>query len=188
MIEAQSLADLGSKVTDVLLRCRKHGIRVSLRKFTMGTEITFAGFIILGEGVRPDLTMTESIKKFPAPTNVSDVLSFLGLANQLGHLLPDLAQAMVIIQQLLRKDITFLWGNTQEKAFEKAKELLCSTQVVKPFDTAIPTKVLTDASRLYGLGYALIQQKAEDSLIRLIRCGSCSLSDTQSRYDRGFDN
>ena len=182
MIEAPTLADLVSRVTDVLLRCRKHGIRVSLRKFTLGTEIPFAGFIISGEGVKPDPEMTTAIRAFPCPKNLTDVRSFLGLAQQLGHLLPDLAQATVSIRQLLKKDVAFVWGEAQQVEFDKVKEMLCSTQIVKPFDPALQTRVLTDASRLYGLGYALIQQEAENTQIRLVRCGSCSLTDTQSRY------
>ena len=34
---------------------------------------------------------------------------------------------------------------------------------------------MTDASRLYGLGYAMLQQ-------RLIKCGCCSLTTTQNNY------
>ena len=41
--------------------------------------------------------------------------------------------------------------------------------------------LLTDASRLNGLSYALIQ-KVKDNSLRLITCGSCSLFETQNRY------
>ena len=40
--------------------------------------------------------------------------------------------------------------------------------------------VLTDASRLHGIGFALIQVYKEK--LALIQCGSASLSPTQSRY------
>ncbi|KAG1649619.1 Equilibrative nucleoside transporter 4 [Nymphon striatum] len=43
------------------------------------------------------------------------------------------------------------------------------------------TGLLTDASRLHGLGFCLIQHDKENN-IRLISCGSCSLTPTQSRY------
>ncbi|KAG1649620.1 Equilibrative nucleoside transporter 4 [Nymphon striatum] len=52
---------------------------------------------------------------------------------------------------------------------------------VKPFDITLPTELLTDASRLHGLGFCLIQHDKENN-IRLISCGSCSLTPTQSRY------
>ena len=42
--------------------------------------------------------------------------------------------------------------------------------------------MLTDASRLYGIGFALIQKSQDGNNISLIQCGSCSLSETQQRY------
>ena len=48
-------------------------------------------------------------------------------------------------------------------------------------DRDIPTILLTDASRLYGIGYCLVQQR-EDKSLSLVYCGSCSLTPTQQRY------
>ena len=42
--------------------------------------------------------------------------------------------------------------------------------------------MLTDASRLYGIGFALIQKSQDGNIISLIQCGSCSLSEIQQRY------
>ena len=42
--------------------------------------------------------------------------------------------------------------------------------------------MLTDASRLYGLGFALFQKSQDGNIISLIQCGSCSLSKTQQRH------
>ena len=52
--------------------------------------------------------------------------------------------------------------------------------MLQPFDPKVKTIVLTDASRLHGIGFALVQMY-KDKLV-LIRCGSASLSPTQSRY------
>ena len=38
--------------------------------------------------------------------------------------------------------------------FDRARELLCSSGIVKPFGMALPTQLLTDASRLFGFGFA----------------------------------
>ena len=42
--------------------------------------------------------------------------------------------------------------------------------------------MLTDARRLYGLEFALIQKAADGQSISLVQCGSCSLSKTHQRY------
>ena len=180
LIEADTLPELIRKVKAVLDRCREVGILVSRRKFQMGTAVPFAGHIVSGDGIKIDPKMTESLRNFPVPKNVSDVRSFLGLANQFTQFLPDLAHATLHIRQLLKKSVDFVWSDKHQTEFERAKSLLCSTQLVKPFDCNLPTYLLTDASKLYGLGYMLLQYKGE--VPRVIKCGSTSLTDTQSRY------
>ena len=49
------------------------------------------------------------------------------------------------------------------------------------FDDALPVELLTDASRLKGLGYALTQREPNGKL-RIISCGSRSLSPAETRY------
>ena len=48
-------------------------------------------------------------------------------------------------------------------------------------DPNLPTYLITDASRLHGLGFALLQLEATNKF-RLIQCGSKSLNDTQRNY------
>ena len=105
----------------------------------------------------------------------------LGLANQLAFFLPDLAQSTCTMRKLLKKDVEFLWLPEHEEEFQKAKQLLTSDLLVKHFDPSLPTEVLTDASRLFGLGYCLVQH-GPDQKLHLIACGSKSLTDAQTRY------
>ncbi|TRY79893.1 hypothetical protein TCAL_16079 [Tigriopus californicus] len=58
---------------------------------------------------------------------------------------------------LLKKNVAFLWLEDHAREFERVKDVLCSEPIMKPFDTALPTKLLTDASRDHGFGYALVQ-------------------------------
>ena len=71
-----------------------------------------------------------------------------------------------------------------QQEFQKLKSVLTSDLLVKTFDLALNTMLLTDASGLNGLGYALIQ-KQKDNYLRLITCGSCSLNEIQNRYTTG---
>ena len=124
----------------------------------------------------------EAIKNFPTPTNVTEVRSFLGLANQLGSFVPDLAHMSTVIRGLLKKDVSFVWLQEHEEAFTKMREILCSKMVVKSFDPQMETYIMTDASRLYGMVYALIQKEASSEKLRLVQCGSRSLNETEKRY------
>ena len=69
----------------------------------------------------------------------------------------------------MKRDIAWVWLQEHEDAFLKPKELLTSTSMVKPFDGSKETLMLTDASCLYGLGFALIQKASDGQSISLIQ-------------------
>ena len=121
-----------------------------------------------------------AISNFPKPKDVSGVRSFLGLANQFQSFLPDLAHNTRLMRSLLSKKNAFVWTEEHDKEFEVVKKLLTSDPVNQPFDKDLPTVLLSDASTLNGLGFALIQEDGDNK--RIVKCGSCALTDTQSRY------
>ena len=85
------------------------------------------------------------------------------------------------MRKLLKKNVAFLWLDLHDKEFERARTLLCSAGIVKPFDVELPTELLTDASRLFGFGFALVQIDVTGDL-RLVQCGSCALTAAQKNY------
>jgi hypothetical protein len=182
LVEGRTLGELKKRLHKLLTRCREHRIKLSLKKLEIGQKVEFAGHIISASGIQPDPKKTEAISNFPTPTDLTQLRSFLGLANQLGHFIPDLAQSTSEMRRLLKKDVEYQWLNEHEVEFQKVKALLTSDLLVKPFDPSLKTDLLTDASCLHGLGYALIQHEKDDKGIRLVTCGSCSITDAQKRY------
>ena len=181
LIQADN-SDIGiPKTREVLQRCRELGITISRKKFEMGESVDFAGFTITDKGVHPDNKHVRSISEFPTPRNIKDVRAFLGLANQLASFVPDLAQNCVNIKKLLEKRNAFVWTEAQENDFQRVKQILTGNLILKPFDIDLPSVLLTDASKLHGLGFALIQID-KDGTKRLVKCGSTGLNDTQRRY------
>ena len=180
LVCAEDYQQLYDRLEAVLKRCREHHITLSLKKLEVGESVKFAGFQVSSKGVQPLSDRTDSIRNFPTPDNVQDVRSFLGLAQQLGHFLPDLAHVSEPIRELLKKNVSFQWTPTQEEAFTTLKNLLTSPMLVHHFDPSLHTELVTDASRL-GLGFALIQ-RGPNGNPRLIQCGSKSLSDAETRY------
>ena len=85
------------------------------------------------------------------------------------------------LRQLLKKGHAFTWLTEHQEEFESIKDILCSDLLVKFFNPSLPTQLLTDASRHHGLGYMLTQLDKEGRT-RIIKCGSRSLTPTESRY------
>ena len=103
LVHAQSLVELRGRIRHVLQRCRAHGIVLSRKKFEIGRQVHFAGNNVTDMGIRPDEDQLGAIHEFPTPQDQHQLRSFLGLANQLSHFLPDLAVGTVQMRGLLRK-------------------------------------------------------------------------------------
>jgi hypothetical protein len=165
----------------VLERCREHNLTLKESKVEYGDNVKFAGFVITKDGVKPDPDRLAAVAEFPVPTDVSTVRGFMGLVNQLGIFHPDIAHMSELLRQLLKKEVSFQWLPEHDEAFRAIKAYLTSDAIVKPYDPKLPTEVLTDASRLKGIGYALIQRGRQNEM-RLIQCGSRSLASAETRY------
>ena len=182
LIWAETEEELLDRTRIVLQRCKENNITISLKKLEMGSEIEFAGHIISPKGIRPDENKYAAIQQFPTPRNITDLRAFLGLAQQLASFIPDLAHMTSPLRPLLKKGNAWLWLDEHEQEFRKIKSLLISKSVVHPFNPDKETILLTDASRLHGLGFALLQMQDGNVNYSLIQCGSCSLTETQERY------
>ncbi|XP_068235531.1 uncharacterized protein [Palaemon carinicauda] len=62
---------------------------------------------------------------------------------------------------------------------EFTPDIAATAQPLRPLMS--PKRAFTDASRLYGIGYALLQDHSNGRL-RLVQCGSRFLTDAESRY------
>ena len=143
----------------------------------------FAGFSVNKEGTRQNPKLVEAIAEFPAPTNLTDLRSLMGLINRFTDSAPDLKHAMVAWQGLLKKDNGFLWGEDHEKALATVKEIITYPKgpVLRHFDPGLPVQLMTDALRM-GIGYCLIQTEEGSKDPLLIIAGSRFLSAAENNY------
>ena len=180
-VQAPSLQIMWRRLLPVLQNSRRLNLTLSKRKFNIGSSINFAGHIISDKGIEPKSDMLTAITDFPQPKNVSELRSFLGMAQQLASFMPDYAHNTVIMSGLLKKKNSYVWTEDHQAEFVRLKELLTSEPLVQPFDPNLKTELYTDASKLNGLGFALIQ-KEPTGRPRLIQCGSCLLSPAEKNY------
>ena len=102
-------------------------------------------------------TPTGSLTFPKKPENIKELRSFLGLVAQFGAFAPDTACLTSYLRQLLQKDTPCVWLPEHNLDFENTKQALTSPTTLQPFDPKVKTVVLTDASRLHGIGFALVQ-------------------------------
>ena len=122
-------------------------------------SVEYLGHIVVAEGLCMSEAKVSAIMNAPAPQNVTELRSFLGLVNYYGKFLPDLATILAPLYQLLQKQKKWTWGNSQERAFEMVKHLLKSSRVLVHFDDKLPIILSCDASP-YGVGAVLSHRMA----------------------------
>jgi len=143
-------------------------------------EITVVGHVVGRDGVKADPAKVAAIQDMEEPANITELRSFLGMVNQLGKFLPEVASMTEPLRTLLSTKIDWYWGQAQTDAFRKVKDLVSKTPVLALYDPKKKTKVSADSSS-YGLGAVLLQM-GEDETWHPVCYASRALSKTESRY------
>ena len=90
----------------------------------------------------------------------------MGLLQQITDWNPDLAQSTELMRKLLRKNVDWYFDHEILAEFNAAKVNLTGGEngesaINSPFDPTLETLLLTDASKLHGFGYILLQRRAD---------------------------
>ena len=72
--------------------------------------------------MNPDLVA--AISKFPAPKDLTNLRSLIGLVKRFNDHNPDLKHVMAPLHFLLKKSNKFVWDEVHERALDKVKEII----------------------------------------------------------------
>ena len=148
----------------------------------MQFSVEYLGYLVDAEGLHATAGKVKAILDAPKPCNVKQLRAFLGLVNYYDRFVPHLATVAHPLNQLLCKDVKWLWNNDCDKAFSLLKERLASQSVLVHYDVNLPVKLACDASS-YGLG-VVISHIMPDNSERPIAYASRSLSKTEKNYSQ----
>ena len=162
-------------------KCKEHGIVLGKKKCQIGSEVIFGGFKLDSSGYSLDPALHDAIRKFPPPTTITELRSFMGLINQTTTFTDKIAECVTPLKDLLKKKSDFVWTGEHQEIFEKAREELANVKHLAYFDHRRKTRLYTDASRLNGLGFVL-KQLQDDQTWRVVQAGSRFLTSAETRY------
>ena len=158
------------KLIDLLQVLCKYGLKISPRKCQLfKTELQYMGNTIFIKEkrvyVKPLRSRLEVIQKLKPPMNQKGCRSFVGVVNFVSIFCPELRKLSKPIYELTKKGRPFVWGDEQQKAFDKIKHRLLNPPVLSMPDKRGRFLLYLDTSKCAS-GSALYQ--VQDGKLKLI--------------------
>ena len=118
-----------------IAKCDQFGVKLNREKLELAKDsITFVGHIISEKGMSTDPKKVEAITKLPSPASTKDVRRVLGMVQYLSRYIPYLTNIVQPLQNLLKKDVPFVWSVPQEKALRAMKQAIVQSPTLAIYD------------------------------------------------------
>jgi len=167
----------------VMERLREHKLYLRHDKCEFEkTRIEYLGVIISHNRVEMDPVKIAGVAEWPVPTSKKEVQSFVGFTNFYRRFISNFSHHARALFDLTKKDVRFAWGNREQDAFDRLKELVTSAPVLALPDSERPYRVEADGSGV-ATGAVLSQLSPEDDKWHPVAFLSKSLSAVERNYE-----
>ncbi|GBG66530.1 hypothetical protein CBR_g63113 [Chara braunii] len=158
------------------------GFKVALEKSEFFlSEISFLGYIVTVDGLKPDPRKVAAVQEAPAPVTLTQVRAFLGLASYYRRFNKGFAGVAKPLMNLLKKEEQLIWTPECEATFQALKEALTSAPVLARPDPTRPFSLYTDWQP--QAISAVLTQHGADGREHVIEYASKMLSQAQANYE-----
>jgi hypothetical protein len=163
-------------------KCRKFGLSLNPKKshFSM-QEGNLLGHIVSKEGIKVDPKRVEAIDTINIPRNIKEIQSFLGKINFLRRFIPNFAEIIKLITDMLKKDNQVKWTTEAKASFERVKKSIGEAPVLANPDYTKEFLIFSFTSE-HTIAVVLLQ-KNEEGFEQPISFFSKSLRDAELKYD-----
>lgn len=109
-----------NKIFSDLIRSGDLELRMDKCRF-LQSEIEYLGYKVSAGGISPNERGVDAIKNFPVPSNIREVQSFLGMCAYFRKFVLGFSMIAKPLYDLLKKNVEFVFGESQFQAFENLK-------------------------------------------------------------------
>ncbi|KIH66015.1 integrase core domain protein [Ancylostoma duodenale] len=167
-------------IDEVLGKIELIGMKLKASKCEFAKqEITFLGFVLSKDGIRPNPEKTKAIDAYRTPKNATDVKSFLGMCSFFRRFIHNFANIAAPLTALTKKDNPFNWTSECDEAVMRLKAALRSAPILAAPRLGQPFLIETDSS---SKGVAGVLKQEQDDTVRVIAYASRTLNKHEARY------
>jgi hypothetical protein len=129
---------------------RNANLKVQLDKSEfLRKEVGFLGHVITPEGIKPNPSKIEAVKKYPIPSSVKEIKAFLGLMGFYRRFIKNFAKIVAPFTKCLKKNAKINTSDSEYiQAFYHCKELLSNAPILSYPDFSKTFQLTTDASNI----------------------------------------
>ena len=183
IIWGSSLDEHNKHLDEVLTWIEEHRLKINSNKYIFdATSLIFSGHKLSAYGKGADPKKVVDISKFGPLTSAAEVKSFLDILDYCSHFISHFFTITTPLQQLTRKNTVFKWTFQHQNAFDQLKTILTSSNLLAYYNPATNTELIIGASP-HRLS-AILAQEQTDGQYKPVRCASCSLDKTATRYSQ----
>lgn len=167
IIFGKSLDEVLKNLEIILKALNNANLKIQLDKSEfLHKEIEFLGYVITSDGLKPNIKKIEAIEKYPEPTTIKELRSFLGMMGYYRRFVKDFAKIAKPLTNLLRgegchSNKRLKLTESERTCFKKMKSILSSSDILIYPDYNRPFTLTTDASD-FAIGAVLSQGEAQN--------------------------
>lgn len=209
LVFADTKKQLYERLMIIFDRLRKANLTLKPKKCVFfKSEVEFLGHIVSSKGVQCSNKHLEAVEKWPEPSNVQELQTFLGFTGFHRRYIEGYSRIAQPMLKLLRgtgedkekkqvkkttgwqkkgrqkkkayEKVAWEWGTEQQESFNRLKQAVMSAPVLKYPEPSKPYILHVDASRK-ALGASLLQE-SDDGKVRPVAYASRSLTGSERNY------
>ncbi|GBG78695.1 hypothetical protein CBR_g27921 [Chara braunii] len=173
LVFSKTLQEHQGHLRQVLEKLREANFKINAKKCEWAkTQVLYLGRVLDGDGIKPEDSKIAAIRDWPTPRTLTELRSFLGLANYYRKFVRNFSTIAAPLRRLLKKEAIWQWDKYCTSALKKLKRALIEYPGLKVADPSLPFVVTTDASQ-YGIGAEEQYEfsRSQDMAVRSMRMG-----------------
>src|ERR1700720_1396451 len=144
--------------------------------------VEYLGVIVSPEGIAMDPSKIQTILRWPTPTRIRDLQSFLGFANFYRRFIDNYSGIVIPLTRLLRKDTPWKWSPRCQEIFSMLKQAFTEAPVLRHYDPDHPITLECDTSD-YAIAAILSQTDPTTNELRPIAFYARTMIAAKLNYD-----